>query len=174
MIYLEHSETLSYVQTDSVFDIFGSTPIASSKTRRSYPQSFFNLAATVSRTSNEGLFRHRTPSDINPCFLDLRYNEWHAGVFHCVEAHYWENNVDCNILNTRAWTLQEMWLVPWILVFLSDQIFWRCESLLASEIDSIGMHDEYPEYTNRLQLTSGPSAWGSRGWFDIVEGYTSR
>ena len=68
----------------------------------------FNLAATVSRTSNEGLFRHRTPSDINPCFFDLRYNEWRADVFHCVEAHYWENNVDCSILNTRAWTFQEM------------------------------------------------------------------
>jgi hypothetical protein len=47
-----------------------------------YSQSFLNLAATVSRTSKEGLFRHRTPSDINLCFLDLRYNEWHADVFH--------------------------------------------------------------------------------------------
>lgn len=66
----------------------------------------------------------------------------------CVEAHYWENNVDCCILNTRAWAFQEMLLVPRTLVLLSDQIFWQCEPLLASEIDPIGMHDEYPEYTD--------------------------
>jgi hypothetical protein len=139
-----------------------------------YARSFINLAATVSRTSNEGLFRYRAPSDVSPCLVDLRYNESYGDVFHCVEGNAWETSVNSGILNTRAWVLQEMMLASRTLHFASDQIFWRCKSLLASEIYPSGIFEEYPEYNRRLQLTTGPSVWGSHAWFDIVESYTSK
>jgi hypothetical protein len=57
---------------------------------------------------------------------------------------------------------------------MSDQILSECKSLPASELYPIVVPDQDPEYSHRLQLTSGRSAWGSHAWFDIPESYTSR
>ena len=90
-----------------------------------------------------------------------------------------------SIINTRAWTMQELLLSPRILWFGSAEIGWSCWSATACEcqprltfeylhIDELNPQSQLMKISSsRKQIGKPNTDWG-RTWCDLVEQYTSR
>ena len=90
-----------------------------------------------------------------------------------------------SIINTRAWTMQELLLSPHILWFGSAEIGWSCWSATACEcqprltFEYLHIDERNPQSqllkvsSSRMQIGKPNTDWG-RTWCDLVEQYTSR
>lgn len=87
-----------------------------------------------------------------------------------------------SIINTRAWTMQELLLSPRILWFGSAEIGWSCWSATACECqprEYLDIEDRSPQShlmkisSSRKQIGKPNTDWG-RTWCGLVEQYTSR
>jgi hypothetical protein len=107
-----------------------------------YAGSYLNISATASHSSEEGLFRSRSPEFL---WGDEILLKWGSGssldvLTRCtiINVSFWEDLVDQAPVNRRAWVLQERIMCPRVLHFCKDQIAWECKEFQHAE--------GYPEY----------------------------
>jgi hypothetical protein len=140
-----------------------------------YSRSLLNLAATSSSNGEGGLFRLRDPATINCCYIEPQIPNHEIQSYFCVHPRSWKWSVRDSILSTRAWVFQEMALAPRTLHFTSDQIFWHCNELRASEIYTAGLpaepnHEDPEDFLARdLSMDSDLYRWAR-----IVNDYTNK
>ncbi|KAH6672013.1 hypothetical protein B0J14DRAFT_669536 [Halenospora varia] len=66
--------------------------------------------------------------------------------------------------NTRAWTFQELLLSPRSLIFLDQQVYWRCaqgEFFEELDFDDPKMHDIYNDFSGVLKAIPDEFFWGT-------------
>ena len=104
--------------------------------KRVYQMALVNLAATRSESSDMGLFVDRTPGlmisgtfHIDNGVVDGDFVAAEAAV----ESTHWAMEIEEAPLNARGWVLQERLLSCRVAHFASEQIFWDCSELTASE-----------------------------------------
>jgi hypothetical protein len=134
-----------------------------------YYNSSLNISATDSTSGADGLIFQRDTLKTTPC------SKGDLVAFHnkvLVESDEGE-------LNKRGWVLQERILSPRVLHFTRDQIFWECNSLLASEIRPEG---ERIDPTNSRDMRGILSASHTAAlpddtmkalWYDAVHQYSA-
>lgn len=95
-----------------------------------YSQATVTIAATRAQSSIKGFLQDRiTPKDIRAnCRLPFRDIEGRLGSVVALTLH-----PKIDYLDTRAWTLQEMFLSPRILAFGHHQVSWMCARPKASK-----------------------------------------
>lgn len=127
-----------------------------------YRNSHCNLAANFSIDCHGGLFVERDPLDVGALEIKLE-KRGRTEAFHCVDLNQFSDCVNSSPLNRRGWVLQERLLAPRILHFGSEQLFWECCNLQASEAfpfgkPTIGQRSEYAS----INVFKGPATEASR------------
>jgi hypothetical protein len=112
---------------------------------RIYEFSWFNIAATGAINSQGGLFLERAPSSHRPVKVFLRLESMSTMEYFCWEPGMkdWYQNIDCSVLLSRGWVIQERILSPRILHFAKGQIFWECPRLRSSEVFPQGFPNNF-------------------------------
>ncbi|CAG8953401.1 hypothetical protein HYFRA_00010149 [Hymenoscyphus fraxineus] len=111
-----------------------------------YSYSTLTLAAAASKSSDGGLFYERDPLLCNGIKLSVN---WHndlltasdrtvQGEYYCIRWDPWITSVCRSPLKQRAWVFQESLLSPRTVYFASDQLYWECGELYASEVYPTG------------------------------------
>ncbi len=150
-----------------------------------YANSYLNLSATASSSSQQGLFRTKSLLTELPCIVHVENGHRHfeEGAYLAYDATEWERSVDVAPLNTRAWVLQERLLAPRVLHFAEGQLFWECHGLDASQ--GFRASEQFPAgiplryyQDSRRQIfrqipQDDPKSW-LRIWDSIVHSYTAR
>ncbi|RFU75115.1 heterokaryon incompatibility [Trichoderma arundinaceum] len=142
-----------------------------------YYNSSLNISATDSTSGADGLIFPRDISKTTPCRVSMNTPD---GILDLVAFH---NKVvvesDEGELNRRGWVLQERILSPRVLHFTRDQIYWECNSLLASEIRPQGERID-PTDSNDMRGILGasyPAALPDERmkalWYDAVRQYSA-
>lgn len=107
-----------------------------------YSYSTLTLAAAASENSNGGLFYERDPLLLNGVKLPVTWTNDRLGsfqgIYHCIRLDSWKSSVLGSPLLERAWVFQERLLSPRTVYFASDQLYWECGSLYASEVSPTG------------------------------------
>ncbi|KAG9232371.1 heterokaryon incompatibility protein-domain-containing protein [Amylocarpus encephaloides] len=104
-----------------------------------YWNSFCTIAADHATEENQGCFRQRDPSSIQPCLILLTFlQDINKGIAAVRVAPRIQGGDDWrhrpySILDTRAWVLQERVLSPRMLFFGEHQLSFSCISMRASE-----------------------------------------
>ncbi|KAK4675432.1 hypothetical protein QC764_0078050 [Podospora pseudoanserina] len=139
-----------------------------------YTNSSLNLSASVASVL-DGLVFDRDLSSINPCRATVVVEAGQESValqatpegFHSLRA--------VGPLYERGWVYQERLLAPRIAHFLSDQVYWECHALDASEVLPEGYQDGLERQTRGMAaITKGLSADELElRWFRLVEDYTA-
>ena len=97
-----------------------------------YRGSYLNIAATHTRSCDDGLYVRRDPSRVQPCIVSAKYqDDWRS--FQLLERNLFWHNVDGAPLNQRGWVLQERYLATRTVHFSHNQLFWECASQDACE-----------------------------------------
>lgn len=138
-----------------------------------YGNSFLNVAATGASDGTKGLF-------MNPKDSRRSFRAWASVVggleatsFHCIPLQGYTTSITDAPLLQRAWVVQERLLSPRTLHFTSSQLFWECNTVIASEAFPKALHPGFLA----LQMSAVPS-WpkqplGNCQWHDIVELYSA-
>ncbi|PVH97419.1 HET-domain-containing protein [Periconia macrospinosa] len=117
--------------------------IEASRMQAVYSNAACTIAATASRSSDQGLFFDRDPWLVRP----RRFRAtWHAdvyresypelppaGEFWCDHNMLWHQRIEYAPLNQRGWVAQERHLSRRIMHFAGNQLFWECRCCKASE-----------------------------------------
>lgn len=104
-----------------------------------YKNTYFNISADHSESSNGGLFTSRLAYKFTPCSLTMPMAE----EIHILPQSDFTRPVTQSPISQRAWVIQERYLSPRVLHFTSDQIFWECATHNACETFPKGMPDVY-------------------------------
>ncbi|KAL7784570.1 heterokaryon incompatibility domain-containing protein [Trichoderma ceciliae] len=142
-----------------------------------YFNSSLNISATDSTSGADGLIFQRDALKTTPCrvSLDVSGETLDLVAFHnkaAVESDEGE-------LNTRGWVLQERILSPRVLHFTKHQIFWECNSLLASEIRPRGEPIDPADFTDMRGILSSsypkvlPDDTMKALWYGAVRHYSA-
>src|SRR6266536_127924 len=91
-----------------------------------YSNSFLNIAATAASNGNGGLFFDRNPRLVKPCKAVVRWDNFYQGTYLCGYRDVWKHSIEEAPLGHRALVIQERFLVPRVLHFAADQLFWEC------------------------------------------------
>ncbi|KAL7948003.1 heterokaryon incompatibility domain-containing protein [Trichoderma barbatum] len=146
-----------------------------------YYNSSLNISATDSTSGADGLIFQRDTLKTTPCQVNLHI----TGVDEEVELVAFHNKVlvesDEGELNRRGWVLQERILSPRVLHFTRYQIFWECNSVLASDIRPEGEPiDPNPTSSGDMRgilsasyTASLPDDTMKALWFDVVRQYSA-
>lgn len=101
-----------------------------------YGGALITIAATCSRSTDDGIFKTREISE-PICSLEWRISnvsEPHTVFLRSSsDRGLWDTTMKSEPLNTRGWTLQESLLAPRTLSFGTQQMFWECLCLKISE-----------------------------------------
>ncbi|KAK3347293.1 heterokaryon incompatibility protein-domain-containing protein [Lasiosphaeria hispida] len=103
-----------------------------------YLHSFLNIGATGAADGSRGFFRERdyTRQVCRPILLKpdcKRHQKQYYQPYRLVEEKFVEENLLKQPLLQRGWVFQERFLAPRMLHFGSEQMFWECREVLASE-----------------------------------------
>jgi hypothetical protein len=114
---------------------------------RIYGFSRCNISASDAMDGTCGLFRdHNTPF-MNQTIIKATI-ENPDGVLvtkdhYAEEESYWVTNVTESLVNNRGWVLQERIMVPRVLHFARDHLFWECREQSASEKYPYGVPESF-------------------------------
>jgi len=98
-----------------------------------YANSWLNVSANAKKASRAGLYAARCVSR-NLARFCAQYDESGEVTIWTVTAQFeWSEEVEEAPVNTRAWVLQERILSPRIVHMSSNQVYWECRQLQASE-----------------------------------------
>lgn len=126
-----------------------------------YARSYLNISATASSSSDQGLYRSRSPEFLWEDEINLNF----AGKDHIVpgegseigkkldsltrctviDVSFWENLVEQAPVNQRGWVLQERIMSPRVLHFCENQIAWECKEFQTAE----GYPEDLPTWKMR-------------------------
>jgi hypothetical protein len=105
-----------------------------------YASAVCNIAATGATDSTQGLFfTHRQDVDC-PFLVDVNWPEntltssTQLSRYLVVSFKQWQESVEKENLNTRAWVMQERVLSKRVISFARDQLFWECLDVRANEV----------------------------------------
>ena len=106
-----------------------------------YSNAYCNIAATVSACSSEGLFRDHDTNGPQPCRISPKWDEFltecasegRGPEHHFINDLEFVRKIDNAPLCRRAWVVQERFLTPRNLHFASNQMWWECREISASE-----------------------------------------
>jgi hypothetical protein len=115
-----------------------------------YRGAICNIAATGFPNGSSGLFPRRDLRAIKPVHVCLDHplkfenDDTVKSQFYLADYDLWQKGVETAPLNTRAWVIQERCLSPRVLHFGSQQLFWECMDLRASEMFFRGIPSHIP------------------------------
>ncbi|KAI1780759.1 HET-domain-containing protein [Hypoxylon cercidicola] len=127
-----------------------------------YSGAVCTIAATAARTGDDGCFRERNPSCLQPLEIGVSSAspEESGDTGHIYmridDVFDFERHIDNAPINTRGWVFQERVLSPRIVHFGHNMVFWECWQRSASEISPAGyVYKRYPDdfkdnYTPRV------------------------
>ncbi|ETS81451.1 hypothetical protein PFICI_06453 [Pestalotiopsis fici W106-1] len=111
----------------------------SSKMCEVYANAVCNISATGAADSTEGLFfTHRQEVDCS-FLVDVHWptntveKSRQLKRYLVLSSTQWEDSVEKQKLNTRAWVMQERVLSKRVISFARDQLFWECLDVHANE-----------------------------------------
>ncbi|KAF2276949.1 HET-domain-containing protein, partial [Westerdykella ornata] len=150
---------------------------------RIYENSFVTISAGSASSCNEGFLDPRLDSR-SPRQLSVRINNNQIGtlvVGNQEETLEFSDHISQPI-NNRAWTLQESWVAPRLVVFAGLAVVWKCACTgwhggLPKGLGSIDDDDGAP-YLDSLQAATAHAhvhnSATHHAWHDLVENYTRR
>ena len=151
---------------------------------RVYGNSLCNIAATGASNDEEGCFRERNASLLQPsCIIKSEWDNRNNRTWKIIHSGFWETRMNQAPLNQRGWVMQERWLSPRVLHYGRDQLLWECRELDACETYPDGLPEPLqnarsgfkldPEGLKEDQTTSPDPAWFYRcRWISIVNKYS--
>jgi hypothetical protein len=98
------------------------------KMRYVYANSACNIAASVSNSPEESMFRFREHEIIRPCKVLSSLFVDKPSLHYIFEKGYWDRQISNGPLQNRGWVFQERFLAPRVLYFGKDQVLWECLS----------------------------------------------
>ena len=98
-----------------------------------YGNSICNIAATGAFNDEEGCFRDRDTSLLQPCTIKSEWDNRDNRIWEIIHKRFWDNRITQTRLNRRGWVMQERWLSPRVLHYGRDQLLWECSELDACE-----------------------------------------
>ncbi|KAL6819729.1 heterokaryon incompatibility domain-containing protein [Trichoderma camerunense] len=144
-----------------------------------YYNSSLNISATDSTSGADGLIFNRDVLKTSPCQLSVQL----PGVGETLDLVVFHNKVlvesDEGELNRRGWVLQERILSPRVLHFTKHQVFWECNSLLASDIRPEGEPIDPTSPSDMRGILSASSSAAlpddtmNALWYDVVRQYSA-
>ena len=182
MVSVSRSLHIQYVWIDSLCilqDDKGDWKAESAKMWQIYSNAYANIAATSSSNSSQGLFREARPTPTKPCIVDVREGHplFPPGKYHCYNDAEWIHQIREAPLSRRAWVHQEWLLSTRTLHYASDQLFWECREMRASETFPTGIPARYHTELSKLSLGSTGDISKQKFleiWSSIVGEYSSR
>lgn len=144
-----------------------------------YENSFCNIAATAASNSDEGCFKARDISMVQPCTIKTTWSNQINESWEIMAESFWASRIAQAPLNSRGWVVQERWLSPRILHYGRHQILWECSELSACETYEGGLPEPLQNRASKFKLdpagdASVPSDSGHyRSWARIVELYSA-
>ncbi len=138
-----------------------------------YVNSTLNISATEAQC-HQGLIFDRDILATNPCRATVRLSETEAELHLQAFPDIWCLRPCEGPLNERGWVFQERTLAPRIVHFTSNQVFWECYSLDASEVLPQGLPGEPPSRRETALETSSASTPEQVNllWIELVEVYS--
>jgi hypothetical protein len=145
-----------------------------------YSQSYLTIAASASKDSSGGCFLPR-PKDTH-VRVKCSINDNETGHVFIREKPNGFDELEHNILNTRAWVAQERLLSPRTIHYDVDQMLWECREARCTEdaVPADAFHTQRLLWDGRLHLqypyaregaSDGKFVWD---WYDLIENYTTR
>ncbi|KAL6690729.1 heterokaryon incompatibility domain-containing protein [Trichoderma pleuroticola] len=144
-----------------------------------YYNSSLNISATDSTSGADGLIFDRDVLKTSPCQVSLHL----PGARETLDLVAFHNKVlvesDEGELNRRGWVLQERILSPRVLHFTRHQLFWECNSLLASDIRPQGETINPASAGDMRGILSASSSAALPDdtmkalWYDVVRQYSA-
>lgn len=144
-----------------------------------YYNSSLNISATDSTSGADGLIFNRDVLKTSPCQLSVQL----LGVNETLDLVAFHNKIlvesDEGELNRRGWVLQERILSPRVLHFTKHQVFWECNSLLASDIRPEGEPIDPTSPSDMRGILSASSSLAlpddtmNALWYDVVRQYSA-
>ncbi|KAK5692283.1 hypothetical protein LTR17_025412 [Elasticomyces elasticus] len=150
-IEVSHALNLRYIWIDSLCIIQDSEEDWQTESAMMcdiYSYCHLNIAADDAEDGSWGLFRGRTPADLQPIHIVVTtkgaspYNSeflkpgdmLEAGNYVLFDMHSWKHQIDNSPLEKRGWVLQERAMSPRTIHFGKTQIFWECRQLACNEV----------------------------------------
>lgn len=145
-----------------------------------YHNSSLNISATDSTSGADGLIFPRDALKTVPCQVSIHIPGSKPTTLDLVAFH---NKIavesDEGELNRRGWVMQERMLSPRVLHFTREQIFWECNSLLASEIRHEGESIDPTDTSDVRGILSAsdpaplPADTMTALWYHVVRQYSA-
>jgi hypothetical protein len=101
-----------------------------------YRYAYVTIASTGSADSSGGCFHTRNPLGLHPCTIAT--SQAQQLVVTPISDPEVFDEIEESPLNQRAWVFQERLLSPRILHFGENLLFWECNAVTASEINTTG------------------------------------
>ncbi|KAI0853597.1 heterokaryon incompatibility protein-domain-containing protein [Daldinia vernicosa] len=160
--------SIRYIWIDAlciIQDSRGDWEIEAPTMRFVYANSICNVAASVSNSPNEGLFRSRDIDKLNvrivPCSL---YSGKEEPSY--IYEEFWDETIPEAPLHKRGWVLQECILASRVLYFGKNQIFWECLTRRKCELLPNGLPLEEPSRRDLIDLLHQADTSNSRKMSD--------
>jgi hypothetical protein len=101
-----------------------------------YANSALNLAAAAASSGDFGCFPANTTGQVSGCKVATRIerDSPRTSVWDCVVFDFTFELLYNNVLNSRAWVFQELFMTARTLHFTAQQLFWECISSTACEV----------------------------------------
>ncbi|KAJ8112221.1 hypothetical protein OPT61_g5361 [Boeremia exigua] len=122
---------LEYIWIDSLCIIQDSTEDwhrESVKMSLVYGNSMCNIAATTASDNDAGCFRPHNENTLEPVKITFEKSS-----VYLTDTQHWAQRFQAELLNQRAWVVQERLLSPRNIHYDRDQLVWECNELFASE-----------------------------------------
>ena len=147
-----------------------------------YGNSVCNIAATQASNDEEGCFRDRDASLLQPCIIKSEWDYRCNRTWKIIHHRFWDTRMNQAPLNQRGWVMRERWLSPRVLHYGRDQILWECSELDACEAYPDGLprplRDRLSgfklgrEFLEHLAYFEKDMATPYNLWHSIVEKYS--
>jgi hypothetical protein len=145
-----------------------------------YANSSLNIAASAAPNGDFGCFTSRVPGQSCCCkvmvverdtddSLHSMGNSWDITV---PDLRY---RLNTNVLSSRAWVFQEVFLAPRTLYFAPQQLVWECISAKACEVFPDTFDDGALTMPNfRIGIWNSPTTSVAHKWISIVMQYSDK
>lgn len=104
-----------------------------------YTNSYCNIAAADAKEETRGCFFDRDPSAVRPLRLHVDWEQLSGNYYAASNTQRFPKTVTLAPLYKRAWVYQERMLSPRIIHCCSNQLYWECHELRASESFPLGL-----------------------------------
>ncbi|CAG9980932.1 unnamed protein product [Clonostachys byssicola] len=119
-----------------------------------YSNSVLNIMATDSKDGTQGLFRERSPLDLQHCIVRAEWTGTAPQSFYIYDWMSWDDLIGRAPLNGRGW---ERILSPRVLHFSHNQLAWECHEKDACEMYPDGMPTIFVNFDTQAKIMASES-----------------